>query len=41
MLKNNDTRKEVQKAQNKIEMGMKRRQLQADEEVLNKRKKYW
>ena len=40
LLKNNGTKKELQKAQNKIEMGMKRRQkLPADEEVLNKRKK--
>ena len=40
LLKKNSTRKEQQKAQNKIEMCMKHRQeLQADEEVLNKRKK--
>ena len=35
LLKKNSNRKELQKAQNKIEMGMKRRQeLQANEEVL-------
>ena len=40
LLKNNNTMKELQKAQNNIEMGMKcRQELQADEEVLNKRKK--
>ena len=40
LLKKNSTRKEVKKAQNKMEMSMKRRQgLQADEEVLNKGKK--
>ena len=40
LLKKNSTRKEQQKVQNKIEMCMKHRQeLQADEEVLNKRKK--
>ena len=40
LLKNNKTRKELQKAQNKIEIGMKRRQeLQNDEKKREKKKK--
>ena len=36
LLKNNKTRKELQKAQNKIEIGMKRRQELQDKKRIDK-----